>query len=104
MCVEPIPSGGKASTGLVDPMARSKRQLYKGTPQGSRVRVKTKARVRFAINSCKLAVRGLCTWGQDFSLEFSMLWPVKIFRSKESKTYFLLGIVNDILKVTLNLQ
>ena len=27
-----------------------------------------------------------------------MLWPVKIFRSKKSKNYFLLGIVNDIPK------
>ena len=25
-----------------------------------------------------------------------MLWPVKIFRSKKSKNYFSLGIVNDI--------
>ena len=37
-------------------------------------------------------------------LEFSTLWPVKIFRGKKSKKYFLLGIVNDIPKVTLNLQ
>ena len=37
------------------------------------------------------------------SLKCSMLWPVKIFRSKKSKNYFLLGIVNDIPKVTVNL-
>ena len=45
-------SGGLASTGLVDdPMwARNKIQLYKDTPQWSRVTIKTKARVRFAIN------------------------------------------------------
>ena len=47
-----LPSGGLAGTGLVDPMwARNKIQLYKDTPQWSRVIVKTKARVRFAINS-----------------------------------------------------
>ena len=34
---------------------------------------------------------------------FQMLWPVKIFSSKESKNYFLLGIVNDIPKVSVNL-
>ena len=45
-------AGGFSSTGLVDPMwARNKRQLYKDTTQWSRIRIKTKARVRFAINS-----------------------------------------------------
>ena len=40
---------------------------------------------------------------QDISLKFSMLLPVNIFSSKESKNYFLLGIVNDIPKVSVNL-
>ena len=54
---------------------------------------------------CPLLSKGFpCVHTRDFSLEFSMLWPVKIFRGKKSKKYFLLGIVNDIPKVTLNLQ
>ena len=35
---------------------------------------------------------------------FPELWPVKNLSSKESDIYFLLGLVNDIPKVILNLQ
>ena len=38
-----------------------------------------------------------------YILGFSLLWPVKIFSTKESEMYFLLGLVNDIPKVSVNL-
>ena len=39
----------------------------------------------------------------DISLKFQMLWPIKYFSSKESKNYFLLGMVNDIPKVSVTI-
>ena len=43
-----------ASTGLVDPMwARNKRQLYKDTPQWSRVTVKTNFEIKQDMNGIK---------------------------------------------------
>ena len=85
--------------------ARNKRQLFKDTSVVARhSQNKGEGLVCYKKLNIFLAVRGQCTSGQDFSLKFSMLWPVKIFRSKKSKKYFLLGIVNDIPKVTLNLQ
>ena len=38
-----------------------------------------------------------------YILGFSLLWPVKILSTKESEMYFLLGLVNDIPKVSVNL-
>ena len=53
---------------------------------------------------CPLLSKGFpCLHAQDISLKSSMLWPVKIFSSKILKNYFLLGIVNDIPKLTVNL-
>ena len=40
---------------------------------------------------------------QVISLKCSNVMAVKIFSSKELKCYFLLGIVNDIPKVSVNL-
>ena len=75
------PSGGR----VVDPMwARNKRQLYKDTSVVARhSQNKGEDPVYYKKLILFLAVRAQCTWGQDFSLEFSMLWPVKIFRSKK---------------------
>ena len=54
---------------------------------------------------CPLLSMGFpCLHTRDFSLKFSMVWPVKVVSSKKSKKYFLLGIDNDIPKVILNLQ
>ena len=53
---------------------------------------------------CPLLSKGFpCLHTRDISLDFSMLRPVKIFSGKNSKKYFLLGIVNDIPKVSVNL-
>ena len=41
---------------------------------------------------------------QDIAPQFSNVMARKVFSSKESKRYFLLGIVNDIPKVSVNLQ
>ena len=53
---------------------------------------------------CRLLSKGFpCLHTRDISLKFSMLWPVKIFSGKKSKKLFLLGIVNDTPKVSVNL-
>ena len=53
---------------------------------------------------CPLLSKGFpCLHTRDISLKFSMSWPVKVFSSKRLKVYFLLGIVNDIPKVTVNM-
>ena len=41
--------------------------------------------------------------GDDTHTKCSMVWPVKLFSSKESEIYFLLGLVNDFTKDSVNL-